>query len=144
MCCVHTFLHYLRETFQNMADKRSGQLSPLLFWKRKERNKTTLVLFLSQLRVLEMISAASFIIVETEAWSCEALKPWKWTIFGTMINTRMLTFSLLQNKLVTCISAPHQVCKVLLVGDPQEIKFNLVPGCLSLLPTCVWLCAIYC
>lgn len=66
-------------------------------------------------------------------------------IFGTMINTRMMTFSLLQNKLVTCISAPHQVCKVLLVGDPQESsQFNLVPGCLSLLPTCVWLCAIYC
>lgn len=63
-----------------------------------------------------------------------------------MINTRMLTFSLLQNKLATCTSAPHQVCKVLIIGDPQESsQFNLVPGCLSSLPNlCVWLCAFYC
>lgn len=89
-----------------------------------------------------MISAAS-LLVKTEAWSCERhLSHKNEHIFGTMINTRMLTFSLLQNKLVTCISAPHQVFKVLLVGDPQESsQFNLVPGCLSLLPNlCVALC----
>lgn len=111
---------------------------PCFSGKGGRKAKSALVLCcLFQLRVLEMISSTFLIGVKTEAWSCE--KHLNHNIFlGTMINTTMLTFSVLQNKLATRTgtSAPHQVCRVLLTGDPQESsQFNLVPCCFSSLPS---------